>query len=467
MADDGDPDFDYAKISDEEAEYIRPGVINDKGFFLYPSELFENVVKTADTDENLNETVKAVFDDFNRSVKGQFSERDFSGLFDDVDLNSNKLGATIGDRNKRLAKILKNIAAMDLGSFEENSIDAFGDAYEYLMSLYASSAGKSGGEYYTPQEVSELLTLIATSGKEKVSKVYDPACGSGSLLLKSARILGKDNIQNGFYGQEVNPTTYNLCRINMILHDVGPDNFDIALGDTLTRPFHWDDEPFDVIVSNPPYSLKWEGEDNPELTDDERYSPAGVLAPKAKADYAFVMHCLHWLSEDGKAAIVSYPGALYRKGAEQKIRKFLVDNNYLEAIIRLPKNLFFGTSTETAIMVLKKGKQDNDVLFIDAFNDYHKVINNNKLEPEHIRKIIETFTARENIDSYSRIVSKDEIAEKDYNLLVPTYIEPEVAEEKINLKELLSDYKNNSEEIQINQNRLFDLLSQLDSKMRD
>ena len=278
---------------------------------------------------------------------------------------------------------------MKLGDYQENTIDAFGDAYEYLMGMYASNAGKSGGEYYTPQEVSELLTKLTLVGKTEVNKVYDPACGSGSLLLKFAKILGKNNVRNGFYGQEINITTYNLCRINMFLHDIDFDKFDIAHGDTLTDPAHWDDEPFEAIVSNPPYSIKWEGDNSQILINDSRFSPAGVLAPKSKADLAFIMHSLSWLASNGTAAIVCFPGVMYRSGAEQKIRKYLIDNNYIDCIIQLPDNLFYGTSIATCIMVLKKSKIDNKVLFIDASKEFVKVTNSNKMTEKHIDDIVE------------------------------------------------------------------------------
>lgn len=364
----GDTTFDYAKLKDSEAESERDNLVKEKGFFILPSELFCNVCKIAKNDENLNETLEKIFNNIENSAKGAESEDDFSGLFDDIDVNSNKLGSTVAKRNEKLVKILDGIASIKLGNYQDNNIDAFGDAYEFLMSMYASNAGKSGGEFYTPQEVSELLTKLAIVGKTSVNKVYDPACGSGSLLLKSAKILGKDNVRNGFFGQEINLTTYNLCRINMFLHDIDYDKFDIACEDTLTSPQHWDDEPFEVIVSNPPYSIKWAGDDNAVLINDPRYSPAGVLAPKNNADYAFIMHSLAWLATNGVAAIVCYPGILTRTNnrAEPKIRKYLIDNNFVDCIIQLPSNLFFGTDIATCIMVLRKGKKDNNVLFIDA-----------------------------------------------------------------------------------------------------
>ena len=329
----GDTEFDYAKLPDEEAEGARDGLVQEKGFFILPSELFVNVRARAKDDENLNETLERVFNNIENSAKGSESEDDFSGLFDDLDVNSNKLGATVAKRNDKLVKLMNGVGDMKLGNYQDNTIDAFGDAYEFLMSMYASNAGKSGGEFFTPQEVSELLTRLAVVGKTEVNKVYDPACGSGSLLLKAAKVLGKDNIRQGFYGQEINLTTYNLCRINMFLHDISFDKFDIANEDTLISPQHWDDEPFEVIVSNPPYSIKWVGDDNPILINDPRFSPAGVLAPKSKADMAFIMHSLSWLATNGTAAIVCFPGIMYRGGAEKKIRKYLVENNFIDCII--------------------------------------------------------------------------------------------------------------------------------------
>ena len=432
----GDKNFDYATLSDEVAESERQNLVKEKGFFILPSELFCNVCKKAKDDENLNETLEKIFNNIENSAKGSESEDDFSGLFDDIDVNSNKLGATVPKRNEKLVKILDGIAGINLGKYQDNSIDAFGDAYEFLMSMYASNAGKSGGEFYTPQEVSELLTRLAIVGKTSVNKVYDPACGSGSLLLKSAKILGKDNVRNGFYGQEINITTYNLCRINMFLHDIGYDKFNIACEDTLVSPQHWDDEPFEVIVSNPPYSIKWIGDDNSILINDPRYSPAGVLAPKSKADFAFIMHSLSWLATNGTASIVCFPGIFYRSGAEQKIRRYLIDNNFVDCIIQLPDNLFFGTSIATCIMVLKKNKKDNNTLFIDATKECIKVTNNNQLTEQNINNIIKIFKNREDVEYIAKLVSNKEIAENDYNLSVSTYVEKEDTREKIDIVEL-------------------------------
>lgn len=432
----GNTGFDYAQMPDEDAEVAREGLVEEKGFFILPSELFVNVCKKAPNDENLNETLETVFRHIEDSAKGSQSESDFAGLFDDFDVNSNKLGATVAKRNEKLVKLLNGIADMNLGNVQDHDIDAFGDAYEYLMSMYASNAGKSGGEFFTPADISVLLTRLGTVGKTEINKVYDPACGSGSLLLKAEEILGKEAIRNGFYGQEINITTYNLCRINMFLHDIGFDKFNIACEDTLTEPQHWDEEPFELIVSNPPYSIKWEGTDNPLLINDPRFAPAGVLAPKSKADMAFIMHSLSWLAANGTAAIVCFPGVMYRGGAEKKIRKYLVDNNFVDCIIQLPSNLFFGTSIATCIMVLKKGKTDNKTLFIDATNECIKVTNNNKLTPENIDKIVDTFAKREEVEYFSHLAPFDEVEENDYNLSVSTYVEAEDTREKIDIVKL-------------------------------
>ena len=435
----GEVDFDYAQLSDEDAEQAREDLVKTKGFFILPSELFCNVRKKAANDENLNMTLEAAFNHIEESAKGSESEDNFAGLFDDIDVNSNKLGATVAKRNANLVKLIEGVANMGLGNYKDNSIDAFGDAYEYLMSMYASNAGKSGGEFFTPQEVSELLTRMAVAGKTEVNKVYDPACGSGSLLLKAAKILGKENVRQGFYGQEINLTTYNLCRINMFLHDIDFDKFDIAHEDTLLSPQHWDDEPFEVIVSNPPYSIKWEGDDNPVLINDPRFSPAGVLAPKSKADLAFIMHSLAWLATNGTAAIVCFPGIMYRGGAEKKIRQYLIDNNFIDCIIQLPSNLFFGTSIATCIMVLKRSKSDNKTLFIDASNEFVKVTNNNRLTEENIAHIVDEFVSRIDVDHYARCVPYEEIVEQDYNLSVSSYVEQEDTREKIDIVKLNSE----------------------------
>lgn len=460
----GVTDFDYAKLKDSEAEPERSNLVKEKGFFILPSELFTNVVKRAREDENLNETLERIFNNIENSAKGAESEDDFSGLFDDIDVNSNKLGATVGKRNEKLVKILEGIDGIDLGKYQDNKIDAFGDAYEFLMSMYASNAGKSGGEFFTPQEVSELLTRLAIVGKKTINKVYDPACGSGSLLLKSAKILGKENVRNGFYGQEINLTTYNLCRINMFLHDIGYDKFDIACEDTLTSPQHWDDEPFEVIVSNPPYSIKWAGDDNAVLINDPRYAPAGILAPKSKADFAFIMHSLSWLATNGVASIVCFPGILYRGGAEQKIRKYLVDNNFIDTIIQLPDNLFFGTSIATCIMVLKKSKKDNNTLFIDASKEFVKVLTNNRLTDDNIKNIVNVYSERIQKQYFSSLVPNSEIEKNDYNLSVSTYIEQENTREKIDIEELNEEIEKIVEKEQILREEIKKIIDGIEEK---
>lgn len=432
----GKADFDYATLSDKEAEFGRADTVKEKGFYILPSELFLSVRKNARNDANLNETLTTVFRNIENSAKGANSEDDIKGLFDDLDVNSNKLGNTVEKRNQKLTKLFESIGDLRLGNYSDNTIDAFGDAYEFLMTMYASNAGKSGGEFYTPQEVSELLAEITTVGKKEVNKVYDPACGSGSLLLKFAKVLGKENVRQGFYGQEINLTTYNLCRINMFLHDINYNNFDVAHGDTLTDPKHWDDEPFDAIVSNPPYSIRWEGDANPLLINDPRFSPAGVLAPKSKADLAFTMHMLSWLSTSGTAAIVEFPGVLYRGGAEGKIRKYLVDNNYIDAVIQLPPDLFFGTTIATCIIVLKKSKKDNKTLFIDASAEFVRGGNKNKLSEQNRLKILEAFSTRKDVEYFAKLVDNKNIAENDYKIDVSGYVTRLDTREVINITDL-------------------------------
>lgn len=429
--------FNYEELDDKTAEFGRKETVIEKGFYILPSELFANVSKKAKDDPNLNETLSKVFANIESSARGTESEEDLKGLFADLDVNSSKLGNTVENRNKKLVKIVEAIGGLKLGNYSDNTIDAFGDAYEFLMTMYASSAGKSGGEFYTPQEVSELLAEITTVGKKEVNKVYDPACGSGSLLLKFAKVLGRENVRQGFFGQEINQTTYNLCRINMFLHDINYNNFDVALGDTLIDPKHWDDEPFDAIVSNPPYSISWEGKSNPLLINDPRFSPAGVLAPEKRADYAFIMHILSWLSASGTAAVVVFPGILYVGNANQKIRKYLVDNNYVDAVIQLPPDLFFGTTIATCILVLKKNKTDNKIIFIDGSKEFVRQGNKNKLAETNRKKILDAFTNRTDIDYFSKLVDiKDVAAINDYNLSVSSYVIAEDTREVIDIDEL-------------------------------
>jgi len=431
-----DKNFDYAKLSDKEAEFGRAVTVREKGFYILPSELFINVRSKAHDDANLNETLALVFRNIENSAKGTESEDDLKGLFDDLDVNSNKLGNTVEKRNQKLVKLLEAIGDLRLGNYYDNTIDAFGDAYEFLMTMYAANAGKSGGEFFTPQEVSELLAEITTVGKKEVNKVYDPACGSGSLLLKFVKVIGKENVRQGFFGQEINLTIYNLCRINMFLHDINYNHFDVANGDTLTDPKHWDDEPFDAIVSNPPYSTRWEGDSNTLLINDQRFSPAGILAPKSKADLAFTMHMLSWLSTSGTAAIVEFPGVLYRGGAEQKIRKYLIDNNYIDTVIQLPPDLFFGTTIATCIIVLKRSKRDNKTLFIDASAEFVRGGNKNKLSEENRTRILGVFTKRKDVKYFAKLVDNKTIAGNDYNIAVSSYVVAEDTREVVDITEL-------------------------------
>ena len=438
----GNSDFDYAHLSDSDAERGRAETIQEKGFYILPSDLFDNVRQRARDDPNLNETLSNAFNNIERSALGTESEHDLMGLFDDLDVNSTKLGATVAQRNEKLCKLLDAIGDFPLsehGDFSKNNIDLFGDAYEYLMTMYASAAGKSGGEFFTPQEVSELLARITVVGKKSVNKVYDAACGSGSLLLKFVKVLGHENVHQGFFGQEINLTTYNLCRINMFLHDVNFEKFDVAYGDTLIDPAHIDDGPFEAIVSNPPYSIKWEGKDNPLLINDTRFAPAGVLAPKSKADLAFTMHMLSSLAVNGTAAIVEFPGVLYRGGAEQKIRQYLIENNYIDAVVQLPPDLFFGTTIATCIIVLKKSKSDNNTLFIDASSEFSRIGNKNKLLDKNQKSILDAFTSRKDIDHFARLVENEELATNHYNISVSSYVEKKDEREEVNIKKLNSD----------------------------
>mgnify|MGYP000642866654 FL=1 len=427
--------FEYRNISDEEALLGKTQILEEKGFFILPSELFCNVRKNADKNENLNVVISNIFNNIESSARGTASEDDVKGLFDDFTID-NKLGNTVDERNQKLVKLLNAIGDLNFGDYEENKIDLFGDAYEFLMTMYASSAGKSGGEFFTPQEVGELLARIVIMDKTSVNKVYDPACGSGGLLLKFAKILGKENVREGFFGQEINLTTYNLARINMFLHNINYNNFNIARGDTLTHPEHWDDEPFDAIVSNPPYSIKWAGKENPILINDERFSPAGVLAPSSKADLAFTMHMLSWLSSKGTAAIVEFPGVLYRGGAEQKIRKYMIDNNFVDTVIQLPSDLFFGTPIATCILVLKKNKTDNNILFVDASEEFVRNTNKNKLSDTNISNIINLLKNRVSVENKAYLATYDEIKENDYNISVNSYLKTNTIEVKIDIEEV-------------------------------
>ncbi len=431
----GITNFQYRDITDEEALLGKSQILEEKGLFILPSELFCNIRKGADKNENLNVVISNIFNNIESSARGTASEEDVKGLFDDFTID-NKLGNTVDERNEKLVKLLNAIGDLNFGEYEENKIDLFGDAYEFLMTMYASSAGKSGGEFFTPQEVGELLARIVIMDKTSVNKVYDPCCGSGGLLLKFAKILGKENVREGFYGQEINLTTYNLARINMFLHNINYNNFSIEREDTLIHPKHFDDEPFDAIVSNPPYSIKWAGKSNPLLINDERFAPAGVLAPQSKADLAFTMHMLSWLSPKGTAAIVEFPGVLYRGGAEQKIRQYMIDNNFVDTIIQLPPDLFFGTSIATCILVLKKNKTDNNILFVDASKEFVRNTNKNKLSNENINNIINLLKNRKSQDNKSYLATYDEVKDNDYNISVNSYLKTNTEQNNIDIEEV-------------------------------
>lgn len=435
----GDKSIDYAKLSDDViTPEIKEDAVKTKGYFIYPSQLFVNVAKTANTNTNLNTDLKAIFDAIEGSANGYPSESDIKGLFADFDTTSSRLGNTVEGKNDRLAKVLKGIAELTFGNFEDNQIDLFGDAYEFLISNYAANAGKSGGEFFTPQHVSKLIAQLAMHKQTSVNKIYDPACGSGSLLLQAKKHFDNHIIEEGFFGQEINHTTYNLARMNMFLHNVNYDKFNIVLGDTLINPQLGDAKPFDAIVSNPPYSINWIGSDDPTLINDDRFAPAGVLAPKSKADFAFVLHALSYLSSKGRAAIVCFPGIFYRGGAEQKIRKYLIDNNFVETVISVAPNLFFGTSIAVNILVLSKSKTNNTTQFIDASGEgfFKKATNNNVLTDKHIDKIMQLFDRKEDVDHIAVSVGNDKIANNDYNLSVTSYVEAKDTREVIDIVEL-------------------------------
>ncbi len=446
----GDDSIHYADLPDDviSAE-IKEDAIKTKGYFIYPSQLFVNLAKSANTNPNLNTDLKAVFDAIESSANGYPSEPDIKGLFADFDTTSSRLGNTVENKNTRLAAVLKGVEELNFGSFEDNQIDLFGDAYEYLISNYAANAGKSGGEFFTPQHVSKLIAQLAMHKRTSVNKIYDPAAGSGSLLLQAKKHVDNHIIEEGFFGQEINHTTYNLARMNMFLHNINYDKFNIVLGDTLRNPKLGDHKPFDAIVSNPPYSIKWIGSDDPTLINDERFAPAGVLAPKSKADFAFVLHALNYLSSKGRAAIVCFPGIFYRGGAEQKIRKYLIDNNFVETVISLAPNLFFGTSIAVNILVLSKRKLDTKTQFIDASgeNFFKKVTNNNILEDKHIESIMQLFDSKADVDHVAVSIDNTKIADNDYNLSVSSYVEAEDTREVIDIVELNEEIAETVEKI--------------------
>ena len=435
----GDDSIVYADLPDSIiTPEIKDDAIKTKGYFIYPSQLFVNIARVANTNPNLNTELKVIFNSIESSANGYPSEKDIKGLFADFDTTSTRLGNTVEDKNSRLAAVIKGVAGLDFGDFEDNQIDLFGDAYEFLIHNYAANAGKSGGEFFTPQCVSKLIARLAVHGQKSINKIYDPAAGSGSLLLQAKKQFDEHIIEDGFFGQEINHTTYNLARMNMFLHNINYDKFDIALGNTLINPRFGDEKPFDAIVSNPPYSVNWIGSDDPTLINDDRFAPAGVLAPKSKADFAFVLHALSYLSSRGRAAIVCFPGIFYRGGAEQKIRKYLVDNNFVETIVALAPNLFYGTSIAVNILVLSKHKTDTKTQFIDATGSdfFKKETNNNILEEGHIEKIIRIFDAKEDVENISKTIDNKIIAENDYNLSVSSYVEVKETRKETNIKEL-------------------------------
>ena len=459
----GDNSVDYANLVDSViTSDIKDDAIKTKGYFIYPSQLFVNIAKNANTNPNLNTDLKAIFDAIESSANAYPSEQDIKGLFADFDTTSTRLGNTVENKNTRLAAVLKGVEELSFGNFEDNQIDLFGDAYEFLISNYAANAGKSGGEFFTPQHVSKLIAQLAMHKQTSVNKIYDPACGSGSLLLQAKKHFDNHIIEDGFFGQEINHTTYNLARMNMFLHNVNYDKFDIALGNTLTDPQFGDDKPFDAIVSNPPYSVNWIGSDDPTLINDDRFAPAGVLAPKSKADFAFVLHALSYLSGRGRAAIVCFPGIFYRGGAEQKIRKYLVDNNFVETVISLAPNLFYGTSIAVNILVLAKNKRDTKTQFIDASGEefFKKVTNNNLLEDKHIEKIMDIFDLKEDVEYTAKSVDNKIIAENDYNLSVSSYVEAEDTREKVDIKKL-------NAEISVTVERINSLRTDIDAIIKE
>ncbi len=435
----GDPTINYAELSNDViTDDIKDDAIKSKGYFIYPNQLFTNIVAHANHNDNLNTDLADIFNAIESSANGYASEADIKGLFADFDTTSNRLGNTVKDKSSRLAAVLKGVAGLKLGEFEDNQIDLFGDAYEFLISNYAANAGKSGGEFFTPQHVSKLIAQLAMHKQTSVNKIYDPAAGSGSLLLQAKKHFDAHIIDDGFWGQEINHTTYNLARMNMFLHNINYDKFNIMLGNTLTNPQFTDDKPFDAIVSNPPYSVKWIGSDDPTLINDQRFAPAGVLAPKSKADFAFVLHALSYLSSKGRAALVCFPGIFYRSGAEQKIRQYLIDNNYIESVIALASNLFFGTTIAVNILVLSKHKPNTHTQFIDASGEdfFKKETNNNILSNDHIARIMQLFDSKDDVAHTAKSVTLEQIAENDYNLSVSAYVEAKDTREVIDINQV-------------------------------
>lgn len=429
------------ETDDEYKEILEEESVESLGYFLEPKYLFETIVEKAKINEFILEDIERALKKIGDSAAGSESEDDFENLFEDVDLKSSKLGKTPDEKNKKISEVILKLSEIDF-KLEDTERDILGDAYEYLIGQFASSAGKKAGEFYTPQEVSKILAKIVTTGKTKIKKAYDPTCGSGSLLLR----ISKEAKVADFYGQELNQTTYNLARMNMILHDIPFDDFDIKRGDSLEHPQHIDMQ-FDAIVANPPFSAKWSSDK--KFNEDPRFSEYGKLAPKSKADYAFVQHMIYHLSEDGCMAVVLPHGALFRGAAEEKIRTHLIKNkNYIDAIIGLPANIFYGTSIPTLIMVLKKCRNnEDDILFIDASQEYEKIKNQNKLRPEDIEKIVTTYKNREEIEKYSHKATIEEIEENDYNLNIPRYVDTFEEEEPIDLDEVVREIRKIDEEM--------------------
>ena len=469
----GDDSIHYATLSDEVITAdIKDDAIKTKGYFIYPSQLFATVAKNANNNESLNTNLAAIFSAIEASASGYPSEPDIKGLFADFDTTSNRLGNTVKDKNLRLAAVLKGVAGLDFGhDFYEKSdaaqIDLFGDAYEFLISNYAANAGKSGGEFFTPQHVSKLIAQLAMHKQTSVNKIYDPAAGSGSLLLQAKKHFDNHIIEDGFFGQEINHTTYNLARMNMFLHNINYDKFNMQLGNTLIDPHFLDDKPFDAIVSNPPYSVKWIGSDDPTLINDDRFAPAGVLAPKSKADFAFVLHALSYLSSKGRAAIVCFPGIFYRGGAEQKIRKYLVDNNYVETVISLAPNLFFGTTIAVTILVLSKHKTDTTTQFIDASGLFKKETNTNTLTHEHIEQIMQVFDSKENVEHFAQSIQFEHVAANDYNLSVSSYVEAKDTREEIDITELNAELKTTVKKITQLRSDIDSIVAEIEGKEQE
>ena len=422
---------------DEELkEALKEECIQDLGYFVEPEFLYSTIISMIEHKENILPALERSLKKIEDSTIGQDSEDDFGGLFSDIDLASPKLGKTADDKNRLISDVLVNLQGIDFGLNEAEDIDILGDAYEYMIGQFAAGAGKKAGEFYTPQEVSEILSEIVVTGKTRLKSVYDPTCGSGSLLLRTARGGNADTI----YGQEKNPTTFNLCRMNMLLHGIKYKDFEIHNGDTLEND-ELGEHQFDAVVANPPFSAEWTAAE--KFNNDDRFSKAGVLAPKSKADYAFILHMLYHLNDGGTMACVAPHGVLFRGAAEGKIRRFLIEKkNYIDAIIGLPANIFYGTSIPTCILVMKKCRQsDDNILFIDASKEFEKVKTQNKLRPEHIQKIIETYRTRAEIEKYSHCATLKEIEDNDYNLNIPRYVDTFEEEEEIDIKAVMAEIK--------------------------